>query len=103
MSIHKNSSQSTSRGEIPSAEHGQIAATAGQPSKSHRQEPGERRGAEGTSLSASASALVAAREAVRNAPDVREQLVSEIKRQISDGTYAISTTLLARAMIHATV
>ena len=50
-------------------------------------------------LSEGARALSAAREAVQNAPDVREQKVAEIKQRIGDGTYQVASSVLARKML----
>jgi negative regulator of flagellin synthesis FlgM len=52
-------------------------------------------------LSDSARSLAAARDAVHNAPDVRQQRVSEIKQQIDTGTYQVSARVLARKMVEA--
>jgi len=50
-------------------------------------------------LSDSARSLAAARDAVQNAPDVRDQKVSEIKQHVSDGTYNVPARVLARKML----
>jgi negative regulator of flagellin synthesis FlgM len=52
-------------------------------------------------LSDSARSMAAARTAVQNAPDVREQKVAAIKQQINDGTYQVSSRMLARHMLDA--
>jgi len=51
-------------------------------------------------LSDDARSLASARDAVQNAPDVREQKVDEIKQQLSDGTYSVPASVLARAMLN---
>jgi negative regulator of flagellin synthesis FlgM len=50
-------------------------------------------------LSDSARTLATARTAVQNAPDVRQQKVADIKQQLSDGTYQVSSRVLARKML----
>jgi flagellar biosynthesis anti-sigma factor FlgM len=52
-------------------------------------------------LSADARSMAAARTVVQNAPDVRQQKVAEIKQQISNGTYQVSSRVLARNMLDA--
>jgi flagellar biosynthesis anti-sigma factor FlgM len=56
----------------------------------------------GRTLSDSARSLAAAREAVRQAVDVREQRVADIRQRVADGTYAVPSRLLARKMLDAT-
>ncbi len=51
------------------------------------------------SFSDNAKSLAAARSAVQNVPDVREQRVAEIKQQVSDGTYNVPAHVLARKML----
>ncbi len=48
------------------------------------------------SLSDEARAMAAARQAVSNAPDVREDKVAAIKQRIEDGTYSVSPRVLAQ-------
>ncbi len=50
-------------------------------------------------LSDSARSVAFARQAVKNAPDVREQKVADIKKQVSDGTYHVSSSVLARKLL----
>ena len=52
-------------------------------------------------LSDSARLMAAARTAVQNAPDVRQQKVADIKQQLSDGTYQVSSRALASKMLDA--
>lgn len=51
------------------------------------------------SLSAAAKSLAAAREATRQAPDVRDARVREVKQRLEDGTYTINPDQLARALV----
>ena len=52
-------------------------------------------------LSDSARSVATARTAVQNAPDIREQKVADIKQQLSDGTYQVSSRALASKMLDA--
>jgi negative regulator of flagellin synthesis FlgM len=52
-------------------------------------------------LSDSARSLSTARMAVQNAPDIRHQMVANIKQQLSDGTYQVSSRALASKMLDA--
>jgi negative regulator of flagellin synthesis FlgM len=52
-------------------------------------------------LSDNARSMVAAREAVQNAPDVRESKVADIKQQVDSGTYQVSARVLARNLVAA--
>jgi len=55
--------------------------------------------ADSVTLSDGAKTLSAAREAVKAAPDVRDDKVSEIKQKVTDGTYSVSAKVLARKML----
>ena len=77
----------------------QANAAAQQASKSNHH--GHARKADEVTLSDSARSLAAAHEAVRNAPDVREQKVADIKQQVGSGTYHVSAHVLARKMVEA--
>ena len=57
--------------------------------------------ADSVTLSDSARSLAAARDVVKSAPDVRNDKVSEIKQQVTDGTYKVSAKVLARKMLDA--
>jgi flagellar biosynthesis anti-sigma factor FlgM len=50
-------------------------------------------------LSDNARSLASARDAVQNAPDVRQGKVDGIKAQISDGTYNVPASVLARNIL----
>ena len=52
-------------------------------------------------LSDSARTMATARTAVQNAPDIRQQKVADIKQQLSDGTYQVSSRVLAGKMLDA--
>jgi negative regulator of flagellin synthesis FlgM len=55
--------------------------------------------ADSVTLSDDAKSLAAARDAVKAAPDVRNDKVSEIKQQVTDGTYHVPAKVLARKML----
>jgi len=57
--------------------------------------------ASGARLSDSARSLAAARKAVEEAMDVREQRVAEIRQRVADGTYVVPSHTLARKMLGA--
>jgi flagellar biosynthesis anti-sigma factor FlgM len=98
-SIDPYSAQSVPRTHMPSADAAQnsgVSAKAGRTHQHHRQvtQP-----ADSVSLSDSAKSLAAARSEVQSVPDVREQRITGIKQQISDGTYSVSSKVLARKMM----
>jgi flagellar biosynthesis anti-sigma factor FlgM len=79
------------------------AAAAHQAGKGHhRQHPQTAKSVDSVSLSDSARALAAARDAVKNAPDVRDQRITELSQKINDGTYSVPANVLARKMLGAT-
>jgi flagellar biosynthesis anti-sigma factor FlgM len=45
------------------------------------------------------SAYSAAREAVQQVPDVRAEKVDAIKRRVTDGTYHVPASVLARKLL----
>ena len=55
--------------------------------------------ADGTSLSAAAQELLKARRAVAEAPDVRTDLVAELRRQVQAGTYKVDAREIARRLL----
>ena len=54
-------------------------------------------------LSNDARSRTFANQAVQNTPDVRDQKVADIKQQLSDGTYQVSVSVLARKMLNPTI
>ena len=56
---------------------------------------------DGTSLSAAAQELLKARRAVQDAPDVRADLVAELRRQVQAGTYTVDAREIARKLLPA--
>ena len=92
-SIDSISAQNISRAYVHNAEANQPRPERG----NHRQADAPK--TDSVSLSDDAKSLAAARDAVQNAPDVRDQKVADIKQQISDGTYTVSSRVLARKML----
>jgi flagellar biosynthesis anti-sigma factor FlgM len=75
------------------------SGAAQQASKTQHHRQGHSKSVDSVTLSDGAKTLAAARDAVKNAPDVRDQKVSEIKQQVSDGTYSVPAKVLARKML----
>jgi flagellar biosynthesis anti-sigma factor FlgM len=67
--------------------------------------PASKRGTTGTSasdsaaLSAEAKTFVKGRQAAQGAPEVRGELVSELRRAVKDGTYQVDEYALAGKML----
>src|SRR5579864_3645196 len=95
-SIDSISAQSLSRAYVQNAEAG---AASDQPQRAPHHQHAESPKVDSVNLSAGAKSLAAARDAVQNAPDVRDQKVADIKQRISDGTYTVSSRVLARKML----
>ena len=57
--------------------------------------------ASGATLSDSVRSLAAARKAVEEAIDVREQRVAEIRQRVAEGTYVVPSRALAGKMLGA--
>jgi flagellar biosynthesis anti-sigma factor FlgM len=94
ISAHNISRAYTSQGTDAT----QSSAARSDKSHQHRQAT-QAPQADSVSLSEGAKSLAAAREAVQYSSDVREQKVADIKQQISDGTYSVSSRVLARRML----
>jgi len=79
------------------------AATAAvQPAgKAHHRGHAHAQSTDSVTLSDTARSVATARTAVQNAPDVRQQRVADIKQQLSDGTYQVSSRVLAGKMLDA--
>lgn len=102
-SINSMNAQNISRTYVQNAD-----ATQGTSGATRTQHRGESDRAEqsqqqpqtdSVSLSESAKSLSAARQAVQDSPDVRDQKVSEIKQRVQDGTYNVPSSVLARKML----
>src|SRR5258708_6694122 len=77
------------------------AATAAVQHAGKAHHRGHAQSTDSVTLSDSARSMATARTAVLNAPDVREQKVADIKQQLSDGTYQVSSRALARKLLDA--
>ena len=63
-------------------------------------QPQQPQSVDSVTLSDDARSLASARDAVINAPDVRDQRVADIKQYMSDGTYSVPANVLARKMLN---
>jgi flagellar biosynthesis anti-sigma factor FlgM len=96
-SIDKLGAQSVTRAYV----HGSETAAAGpRPDKAHHQRSHATK-ADSVTLSDSAKSLAAAREAVQAAPEVRDEKIAQIKQRVEDGTYHVSSSVLARKIVEA--
>ncbi len=98
MSIQGINGQNAASTYIQNADAARQAHTAAQHA-SKGQHRGGARSADEVTLSDGARSLAAAHEAVKAAPDVREQKVADIKQQVDSGTYQVSARVLARKMV----
>jgi flagellar biosynthesis anti-sigma factor FlgM len=99
-SIDRLQSNDAARTYVKNADVARSAAAsvgAQQGGKAHRQHQAPQ--VDTVTLSDSARSIAAAREAVQNAADVREEKVAEIKQRISDGTYQVQSRVLARKLL----
>ena len=92
--IDSISAQNLSRAYVQNTE-----ATQARPEQANQNRQSPNAPTDSVSLSDGAKSLAAARDAVQNTPDVREQKVADIKQQINDGTYSVSSRVLARKML----
>lgn len=93
--IDRLSAHNISRTYVHNADSTQTSASA----KAERENNSQQPQADSVSLSDSARSLAAARDAVQNAPDVREQKVADIKQRVQDGTYSVPSRVLARNLL----
>ena len=97
-SIDRVGGQEAARTYVQNAD---VARSGGAPQagKVHHQHTQPSKSVDSVTLSDSARSLAAARDAVQNAPDVREEKVAEIKQRVADGTYSVPARILARKML----
>jgi negative regulator of flagellin synthesis FlgM len=95
-SIERLSAQNVSRSYVQNADATQGVAAARPRHGQHRSQAPQ---ADSVNFSDSAKSLASARQAVQDAPDVREQKVTDIKQRVQDGTYAVPSRVLARKML----
>jgi flagellar biosynthesis anti-sigma factor FlgM len=97
-SIDRLGGQDAARTYVQNAD---VARSGGAPQtgkvQHHHTQPSK--SVDSVTLSDSARSLAAARDAVQNAPDVRNEKVAEIKQQVADGTYSVPARVLARKML----
>jgi negative regulator of flagellin synthesis FlgM len=95
MSIDRVSAQNVSRTYVQNADS---TAASARPEKAHQHQSQAARG-DSVTLSDGAKSLANARNAVQSAPDVRADKVADIKQRVNDGTYTVSSRVLARKML----
>ena len=99
MSIDRLGAQGAARTYIQNADVTRAAGAKDAPKAAHHH--GHRAVGDSVTLSSDARSLAAARDAVQNSPDVREQKVNEIKQRVDSGTYDVPAHVLARNMVDA--
>ena len=102
MSIERLAAQDAARTYTHNVQNADVSrASAGAARPAGTDQVGSRRASrpDSVTLSANARSLAAAREAVKAAPDVREDKVAAIKQRVSDGTYNVPAHVLARKML----
>ena len=98
MAVENVQAQGIARAYLASADVARAnGANARSASAAAPQRPG--RVGDELALSDEARSLVAARQEVTGSPDVREAKVAAIRQRIQDGTYVVSSELLARGML----
>jgi negative regulator of flagellin synthesis FlgM len=95
--IDRLSAQNISRTYVQNADATQGAAAARQHHGDHRAAQAPQ--TDSVSLSDGAKSLASARQAVQDAPDLREHKVADIKQRVQDGTYSVSSRVLAQKML----
>jgi negative regulator of flagellin synthesis FlgM len=102
MSIERVNNQDAARAYVQNTDATRVSgASAATPEAGKAGQQAQAQNADSVTLSDSARSLAAAREAVQNAPDVREQNVADIKQQVDSGTYQVPASVLARKMLEA--
>ena len=96
-SIERLGHHEAARTYLQNAEAARAASAA--PKDGEAPAPTGPRSPDSVSLSHNARSVAAARDAVQNAPDVREQKVAEIKQRVEDGTYSVPAHVLARKLL----
>ena len=98
-SIDRIHQQSVSRAYVQGTDTAQSASA--QQGAKHAHHKGQANKADSVTLSDDARSLAAAHEAVKQAPDVREAKVADIKKQVDSGTYDVPSKVLARKIVDA--
>ena len=95
-SIDNNLSASAARTYVQNAD----AARAAQANRAQQADTAPRANrADSVELSSNARRMAAARDAVQNTPDVRQEKVDAIKQRIESGTYEVPARVLARKLL----
>jgi negative regulator of flagellin synthesis FlgM len=103
-SIDKVAAQDTARTYADNSDAGRAAALAAAARQAAQANLRIRaQDTDSVTLSNDARSRTFANQAVQNAPDVRDQKVADIKQQVSDGTYQVSASMLARKMLNPTI
>ena len=97
-SIERLGHHEAARTYLQNAEAARAAGSAA-PKDGEAPAPSGARSPDSVTLSHNARQVAAARDAVQNAPDVREQKVAEIKQRVEDGTYSVPAHVLARKLL----
>src|ERR1700737_2947390 len=92
-SIDRLAAQDAAKSYVQNTDVGRTGAAPQAPAVKTNQNQQPTRSADSITLSDDARALAAARDAVKNAPDVREQKVDALKQQVSDGTYNVPASV----------
>jgi negative regulator of flagellin synthesis FlgM len=103
MSINSINAQNISRTYVQNADatQGASGATRTHHGGHHKAEQTQQQPqTDSVSLSESAKSLSAARQAVQESPDVRNEKVNDIKQRVQDGTYNVPSSVLARKMLN---
>jgi negative regulator of flagellin synthesis FlgM len=99
MSIDKLGAQGAARTYVQNADAIRAAGARGTGRAGQHHHSAQ--DADSVTLSSDARSLAAATDAVQQAPDVRDQKVSEIKQRVDSGTYEVPARVLARQMLNA--
>ena len=99
MSIHSINGQNAASTYVQNADAARTGAPQQVAKAGHHHH--NRRAADEVTLSDTARQLAAARDAVKAAPDVRQDKVDAIKQQVDSGTYQVSARVLAQKMVDA--
>ena len=99
MSINKLGAATTYTQNVDAARTAAASSSEGHKAHGHHHHSAPQ--SDSVTLSDDAKSLAAAQDAVQATPDVRAQKVADIKQSISDGTYSVSSRVLARKMVDA--
>ena len=101
MNLERIGAHDAARAYLQQAEANKATAAAARPEGAEHAGARAKSRGDSVTLSESARALATARDAVKQAPDVREAKVADIKQRVADGTYSVPAHVLARNMLSA--